>query len=203
MVTSWEPRGRGGWRGVDRLAFAFDDERVVANAGLVLASTLVERLGIERIVDETLDLGVQPGAARPGRKLLTLVSSQPGRNCRQPASPTPAHTRHRSRLPSRRQARARHAPAQPRAPPGGHGQQTTPQPQPHPADTPRSALRGPGTARKAEPRSAHPPRCANSQNRRPLPCACSRRQPVATGGKTRINTDHTHPASVELKPDEG
>ena len=75
MVTA--PRGsdRRGGRGVDRLALAFDDERVVANAGLVLASTLVERLGIERIVDETLELGERPGAARPGRKLLTLISS--------------------------------------------------------------------------------------------------------------------------------
>jgi hypothetical protein len=27
--------------------------------------------GIERVVDETLDLGERPGAARPGRKLLT------------------------------------------------------------------------------------------------------------------------------------
>jgi hypothetical protein len=63
------------WAGVDRLALAFDDGRAVANAGLVLASTLAGRLGIERIVDETLDLGELPGAARPGRKLLTLVLS--------------------------------------------------------------------------------------------------------------------------------
>jgi hypothetical protein len=38
-----------------RLAFAFDDERAVANAGLVLVSTLVDRLGIEQVIDETLD----------------------------------------------------------------------------------------------------------------------------------------------------
>ena len=55
--------------------FAFDDERVVANAGLVLVSTLVERLGIEQVIEETLDLGERAGAARPGRKLLTLVCS--------------------------------------------------------------------------------------------------------------------------------
>jgi hypothetical protein len=40
-----------------------------------LASTLAGRLGIEQVVDETLDLGERPGAARPGRKLLTLVVS--------------------------------------------------------------------------------------------------------------------------------
>jgi hypothetical protein len=75
MVTT--PRGadrRGGCR-VDRFALAFDDERVVANAGLVLASTLAGRLGIEQIVDETVDLGARPAAARPGRKVLTLVCS--------------------------------------------------------------------------------------------------------------------------------
>ena len=76
MVTS--PRGvdrRCGQGVVDRLVLAFDDERAVANAGLVLASTLAGRLDVERIVDETLDLGRRPGAAWPGRKVLTLVFS--------------------------------------------------------------------------------------------------------------------------------
>ena len=75
MVTTRESRGEGGKQALDRLAFAFDDERAVANAGLVLASTLAGRLGIEQVVDETLDLGERAGAARPGRKLLTLVYS--------------------------------------------------------------------------------------------------------------------------------
>ena len=75
MVTTGKSRGESGGHGVDRLALAFDDERAVANAGLVLASTLAGRLGIERVIDETLDLGERPGAARPGRKLLTLVCS--------------------------------------------------------------------------------------------------------------------------------
>jgi hypothetical protein len=73
MVTTGRWPRKSGGRGVDRLALAFDDERAVANAGLVLASTLAGRLGIEQVVDETLDLGERPGAARPGRKLLTLV----------------------------------------------------------------------------------------------------------------------------------
>jgi len=75
MVTTRRSRREGGEQGLDRLQIAFDDERAVANAGLVLASTLAAQLGIEQVVDETLDLGQRPGAARPGRKLLTLVAS--------------------------------------------------------------------------------------------------------------------------------
>ncbi len=62
-------------RGLDRLVSVFDDERVVANSGLVLASTLAGRLEIEQIVEEVVDLGERPGAARPGRTLLTFVLS--------------------------------------------------------------------------------------------------------------------------------
>lgn len=47
MVTTRPGRGGSGGQGLDRLALAFDDERGVANAGLVLASTLADRLGIE------------------------------------------------------------------------------------------------------------------------------------------------------------
>ncbi|MBA3366032.1 MAG: IS1380 family transposase [Actinobacteria bacterium] len=75
MVTTKQSRRKGGEGQLERLAIAFDDERAVANAGLVLASTLAERLGVEAIVDETVDLGGRAGAARPGRKLLTLVGS--------------------------------------------------------------------------------------------------------------------------------
>src|SRR5512132_3847851 len=57
---------------LDRLRVAFDDERAVANAGLLLPATVASRLEIERLVDETVDLGERPGAARPGRKVLTL-----------------------------------------------------------------------------------------------------------------------------------
>jgi hypothetical protein len=58
---------------LDQVEVAFDDERVVASAGLLLAATLAERLGIEQATDQLVDLGDRPGAARPGRKLLTLV----------------------------------------------------------------------------------------------------------------------------------
>ena len=57
---------------LDRLRVEFDDERAVANAGLLLPATLAGRLGLEQLVDETVDLGGRPGAARPGRKVLTL-----------------------------------------------------------------------------------------------------------------------------------
>jgi hypothetical protein len=75
MVTTRHSRSGGGGQAVARLTCAFDDERAVANAGLVLASTLADQLGIEEVIDESLDLGERPGAARPGRKLLTLVHS--------------------------------------------------------------------------------------------------------------------------------
>jgi Transposase DDE domain group 1 len=57
---------------LDRLRVEFDEERAVANAGLLLPATLAMRLGIEQFVDETVDLSGRPGGARPGRKLLTL-----------------------------------------------------------------------------------------------------------------------------------
>jgi Transposase DDE domain group 1 len=58
---------------LDQVEIAFDDQRAVASAGLLLPATLAERLGIEQAADHLVDLGGQPGAARPGRKLLTLV----------------------------------------------------------------------------------------------------------------------------------
>jgi len=57
---------------LDRLRVEFDDERAVANAGLLLPATVAGRLEIEQLVDETVDLGDRPGAARPGPKVLTL-----------------------------------------------------------------------------------------------------------------------------------
>jgi DDE family transposase len=60
---------------LDQLDTCFDDTHAVANAGLLLAATLAERLGIEQAVDQVIDLGGRAGAHRPGRKLLTLVHS--------------------------------------------------------------------------------------------------------------------------------
>src|SRR3954452_4070976 len=57
----------------DRSSVVFDDERVVVNAGIVLAVTLGRRLGIEALVDAAVRLGRRPGASRPGRKVLSLL----------------------------------------------------------------------------------------------------------------------------------
>ncbi len=59
----------------DATRVLFDDERAVANAGVLLAATLADRLGIEALVDRIVDLGDRAGAANPGRKLMTLVSA--------------------------------------------------------------------------------------------------------------------------------
>ena len=59
----------------DATRVVFDDERVVANAGVLLPAVLADRLGIEGLVDRIVDLGDRVGAANPGRKVMTLVSA--------------------------------------------------------------------------------------------------------------------------------
>ena len=59
----------------DRIHIAFDDHRLVANAGLLLPATLALRLGLGEVVDRYLDLGNAPGRANTGDKLMTLVAS--------------------------------------------------------------------------------------------------------------------------------
>lgn len=59
--------------GIDRVRATFDDESLVADAGLILAATLVARLGLESLIDSTLRLVGRVGGACPGRKVLTLV----------------------------------------------------------------------------------------------------------------------------------
>ena len=59
----------------DRIHAAFDDHRLVANAGLLLPATLALRLGLGEMVDRYLDLGNAPGRANTGDKLMTLVAS--------------------------------------------------------------------------------------------------------------------------------
>ena len=55
----------------DRIRIAFDDHRLVANAGLLLPATLARHLGLRELVDHHLDLGSAPGRANTGDKLLT------------------------------------------------------------------------------------------------------------------------------------
>ena len=59
---------------LDGLDVMFDDERAVANAGLVLPATLAAHLGLERAANELISLA-GPGHFRPGRKVMTLVHS--------------------------------------------------------------------------------------------------------------------------------
>ena len=59
----------------DRIRIAFDDHRLVANAGLILPATLALRLGLPQLVQQCLDLGNAPGRANTGDKMMTLVAS--------------------------------------------------------------------------------------------------------------------------------
>ena len=59
----------------DRIQTAFDDHRLVANAGLLLPVTLAHRLGLGELVDNHVDLGDAPGRANAGDKMMTLVAS--------------------------------------------------------------------------------------------------------------------------------
>ena len=58
-------------RNIDRLDTIFDHDNLVANAGLILAGTLMVRLGLEVLINRW----VKTGSARPGRKILTVVAA--------------------------------------------------------------------------------------------------------------------------------
>ena len=53
---------------LDRIDVTFDDDRAVADAGLILTGTLLQKLELEAVTDAVVDVGY-----RPGRKLATLV----------------------------------------------------------------------------------------------------------------------------------
>ena len=59
----------------DHIRVAFDDRRLVANAGLLLPATLAHHLGLSQLVQERLGLGDAPGRANTGDKVMTLVAS--------------------------------------------------------------------------------------------------------------------------------
>ena len=54
---------------IDRISVRFDDDNAVASAGLLVAATLLARLGLEKTTDVAVSRGF-----RPGRKLVTLVN---------------------------------------------------------------------------------------------------------------------------------
>ena len=59
---------------LDSVRVAFDEERLISDAGLLVTATLAQRLGIEELVNESVWLDPRaPGAALPGRKVMSLV----------------------------------------------------------------------------------------------------------------------------------
>jgi hypothetical protein len=60
--------------GLDGLRVEFDDERAVADAGVMLVATLARRLGIELLAGRLVGLRRdRPGAANAGRKVMAIV----------------------------------------------------------------------------------------------------------------------------------
>jgi hypothetical protein len=58
---------------LDRVGVIFDDDNLVANAGLVLPATLADRLGLEAMIDDTVTPVRASRRSAAGRKVLTLV----------------------------------------------------------------------------------------------------------------------------------
>src|SRR5829696_3502650 len=60
---------------IDHFDVTFDDETLVADAGLIVAGTLMTRLGLEALINSTVRLVGRVGGALAGRKVLTLVAA--------------------------------------------------------------------------------------------------------------------------------
>ena len=58
-----------------RIKIAFDDNNLVANAGLLLVGTLADKLGLTELFGKHVDLGDAPGRANVGLKAMTLIHS--------------------------------------------------------------------------------------------------------------------------------
>ncbi len=59
--------------GLDGVRVKFDDERAVADAGIVLVATLAARLGVEALAGRLVRLGRRGAAANAGRKVMSLI----------------------------------------------------------------------------------------------------------------------------------
>ena len=57
----------------EAIEVAFDDENLVANAGLLLVSTLASKLGLADVIADKVDLTGRVGGANPASKSLTLI----------------------------------------------------------------------------------------------------------------------------------
>ncbi len=60
---------------LDAVAVTFDDDHLVANAGLIQTATLAQHLGLKGLFDDYVDLGSAAGHANVGDKAMTLVHS--------------------------------------------------------------------------------------------------------------------------------
>ena len=60
--------------GIDGMEAVFDDGSLVADAGLLLAGTVMSRLGLEALIDDTVRPGGSAGSGA-GHKVLSLVAS--------------------------------------------------------------------------------------------------------------------------------
>jgi hypothetical protein len=60
---------------LDRVEVTFDDERLVANAGLIAPATLAQHLGLVELFGTHVQLGDAPGHANVGIKAMTVVHS--------------------------------------------------------------------------------------------------------------------------------
>jgi Transposase DDE domain group 1 len=60
--------------GLDGVRVAFDDERVISDAGVMLVAALARRLGVEALAGDLVRLRRdRPGAANAGRKVMALL----------------------------------------------------------------------------------------------------------------------------------
>ena len=60
---------------LDRLSVQFDDDRLVADAGLLLPATLAQHLELAELFDTHVNLGDAPGRANVGIKAMALIHS--------------------------------------------------------------------------------------------------------------------------------
>ena len=62
-------------RSLDTVAVMFDDDNLVANAGLILPATLAQHLDLQGLINSKVHLPDTSAGCLPGRKALTLVHS--------------------------------------------------------------------------------------------------------------------------------
>ncbi len=62
-------------QGLDALEIEFDDDHLVADAGLIQTATLAQHLGLRDLFDSHLDLGDAAGHANVGDKAMTIIGS--------------------------------------------------------------------------------------------------------------------------------